>query len=138
MSKYEEEAKKKRITDVYSSTYNNGGWSKRDALPTGDPIGDIVEEEQDIFKPQHIFKIPEEWAKKAEEYHKKMKERSLHPKGKFIMPVEAIPVYGMLDPKHNVEAEACCDKPHRYKNIISQTLKFWSCKNCGADLGDIE
>ena len=32
----------------------------------------------------------------------------------------------------------CCDKPDKYKNIVSKNLKFWSCKNCGADLGDVE
>jgi len=31
----------------------------------------------------------------------------------------------------------CCDSPNKYKNIISSSLKFWCCKNCGADLGDI-
>lgn len=33
---------------------------------------------------------------------------------------------------------SCCDNPDKYKNIISNNLKFWSCRNCGADLGDIE
>lgn len=28
---------------VYSSTYDNGGWSDRDSLPTKDPIGDVDE-----------------------------------------------------------------------------------------------
>ena len=38
---YNEEAKKRRTCPVYSSTYDNGGWSERDRLPEGDPIGDV-------------------------------------------------------------------------------------------------
>jgi hypothetical protein len=30
----------------------------------------------------------------------------------------------------------CCSNPSRYKNGLGK-LRFWSCKNCGADLGDI-
>ena len=33
--------------------------------------------------------------------------------------------------------DKCCPNPHKYKNVISKSLKFWSCSNCGADLGDI-
>jgi len=35
------------------------------------------------------------------------------------------------------DSKNCCSKPSKYKNIISNNLKFWSCSNCGADLGDI-
>jgi len=31
----------------------------------------------------------------------------------------------------------CCDKPDKYENIISRNLRFYSCRSCGADLGDI-
>ena len=37
----------------------------------------------------------------------------------------------------NQKIKTCCKKPDKYKNIISSNLKFWSCRNCGADLGDI-
>jgi hypothetical protein len=40
---------KSRFNDpVYSSTYDNGGWSDRDKLPTGDPIGDVDEPKTDL------------------------------------------------------------------------------------------
>ena len=29
----------------------------------------------------------------------------------------------------------CCSEPKKYKNGMGG-LKFWSCSNCGADLGD--
>ncbi len=32
---------------------------------------------------------------------------------------------------------SCCDSPNKYKNIISNNLQFYACRNCGADLGDI-
>lgn len=30
----------------------------------------------------------------------------------------------------------CCSNPQKYKNGFGRTL-FWSCGNCGADLGDV-
>lgn len=132
MDRLEKEARKRRTSNVYSSTYDNGGWSKRDSIPTGDPIGDVVEKEQDDY-----IDGCEKWKKDQEAYIEMMKKRLLVPKGKLIVPVEAILVYEMFNPKHHIEAEACCDKPNKYKNIISTSLKFWSCRNCGADLGDI-
>lgn len=30
----------------------------------------------------------------------------------------------------------CCSNPKEYKNGIGKMV-FWSCKNCGADLGDV-
>lgn len=38
-----EKYKSRKSEPVYSSTYNNGGWSDRDELPTKDPIGDVDE-----------------------------------------------------------------------------------------------
>lgn len=40
----EEEARKKRTSQVFSNTYKNGGWPDRDSLPVKDPIGDVEEE----------------------------------------------------------------------------------------------
>ena len=72
-------------------------WPSRDNLPTGDPIGDVVEE-----KP------------------------TIHRQGKnFDLGFEA------------VAKKECCESPDKYENIISNSLKFYSCRNCGADLGDI-
>lgn len=34
--------------------------------------------------------------------------------------------------------KTCCDNPQKYKNIISNNMKFWACSSCGADLGDID
>lgn len=34
-------------------------------------------------------------------------------------------------------AKTNCPHNRRYKNIVSANLKFWSCSDCGADLGDI-
>ena len=36
--------------------------------------------------------------------------------------------------KKNTE---CCANPQKYKNGFNNMM-FWSCKNCGADLGDIK
>jgi len=138
MDKLEKDAKKKRTTNVYSDTYDNGGWSKRDVLPTGDPIGDVVESEQEPTTKKELKKYPKPmecktaWAppvgfeKDVQNYIDTMKDRLLVPKGKF------------LDGDFGVSFHTCCEKPQKYKNIISNSLKFWSCKNCGADLGDIK
>lgn len=32
----------------------------------------------------------------------------------------------------------CCEKPKVFKNVVSNNLKFWCCKNCKSDLGDID
>ena len=34
------------------------------------------------------------------------------------------------------QKKSCCSDPKKYKNGIGKML-FWSCKNCGADLGDV-
>lgn len=34
------------------------------------------------------------------------------------------------------QKNSCCSNPKKYKNGIGKML-FWSCKNCGADLGDV-
>jgi len=36
----------------------------------------------------------------------------------------------------NKEKKYCCSNPNKYRNGIGKML-FWSCKNCGADLGDV-
>jgi len=128
MDKLEKEAKKKRSTDVYSNTYDNGGWSKRDALPTGDPIGDVVEEESKDKKPKADFA---KWIEDTKKYNSTMRGRLIVPQGKDLN-IKAEDFYGFP------EIKKCCEKPQKYKNIISNNLKFWACRNCGADLGDVE
>jgi ribosomal protein L37AE/L43A len=34
------------------------------------------------------------------------------------------------------QKNSCCPSPKKYKNGIGKMV-FWSCKSCGADLGDI-
>lgn len=63
---YEDEAKKRRTCPVFSNTYDNGGWSERDALPTGDPIGDVDEKHK----------------KDQENYDNMMASKLLNPEGK--------------------------------------------------------
>jgi hypothetical protein len=36
----------------------------------------------------------------------------------------------------NEKFSSCCNNPQKYKNGMGNML-FWSCKSCGADLGDI-
>jgi hypothetical protein len=64
----DEEARKRRTSNVYSNTYDNGGWSVHDAIPTGDPIGDV----------------PETYKKEDEEFMKMIKSagKHLHPEDK--------------------------------------------------------
>ena len=98
----------------------DNGWSARDALPKGDPIGD-VDEKQDPYVQGY-----KQWEKDTKNYNEMMKNRVLFPSSKnFDVGFE-------IKPKTQ-----CCEKPNKYKNIVSKTLQFYSCKNCGADLGDI-
>lgn len=134
-----------------NSVLCSGDWSERDELPTVDPIGDVVikrptgeeianemvrqlsdkdieprslEEIRGILQktlnPESALKYPTKFIREQEAYHKSLRERGRDVDSKF---------FGTQ--------KDCCEKPNKYKNIISNSLKFWSCKNCGADLGDI-
>jgi hypothetical protein len=125
MSSIEENARKKRTDNVYSSTYDNGGWSKRDSVPTKDPIGDVEEENfrgssdptRYIWTGEPIDVSPT-WTGE---------------------PIDVSPTELNFEKFRGIpEYSPCCKNPKKYKNIISNNLKFWSCKNCGADLGDIK
>lgn len=88
----------------------------------------------------------DQWAVDLEKYNKMMENRVLFPSSKnFDIPFGTVEI----SPKSYKEilegmgfaeskAKTCCNKPNKYKNIISKNLQFYSCKNCGADLGDIE
>jgi hypothetical protein len=110
---------KKTITNannpVYSSTYDNGGWSERDNLPESDPVGDV--ETKSAIAP-----YPKKFYQEQAKYHKELRERGMDNSNKY---------YG-----NNAITEDCCDKPKKYKNVISNSLQFYSCRNCGSDLGD--
>ena len=69
------------------------------------------------------YNTPVHFTKDQETYFEMMRRRLLVPKGKVEEHCE-IPV-------------GCCESPDRYENIVSNNLKFYSCRNCGADLGDI-
>lgn len=122
MSKYDEEAKKKRQNPVYSNTYKNGGWSHQDSLPSNDPIGDVSTGSKDFSTAEY-----RKWEKQYDKFYEELKKRSIHPKDKYC---------SKHDSGVSLSSE-CCSNPDKYKNIVSKSLKFWSCKNCGADLGDI-
>ena len=102
------------------------GWSDRDALPTGDPIGDVDEIIKEIKSRVKAPKgsLEKRWNESQQTYFEMMRERLLNPEGK------------KFDCGYTL-TKKCCSKPDKYKNIISNSLKFYSCKNCGADLGDI-
>lgn len=122
MSKYDEEAKKKRICPVISNTYKNGGWFERDAMPYVDPIGDVVEELNKSLSKDFNGSFCED-----------LKKRCIKPEGKFAGSRNP------MDFNFKIEVSvSCCSNPQKYKNVVSNNLKFWACRNCGADLGDIE
>jgi hypothetical protein len=128
--------KSRKDEPVYSSTYDNGGWPERDSLPTGDPIGDIDERKKthlpDIDmdkKPWDTFNITyDQYKKDMENYINTMKARLLVPQGKMVENKD----FGV----NFCAPKQCCSNPQKHKNIISNSLKFYVCKNCGADLGD--
>lgn len=111
MDKYKEEAKKRRTSNVYSNTYDNGGWSERDSLPTRDPIGDTDEYVEGY----------NEWKKGQEEYERTMKGKLLKPEGK---------VFGAF-----TKPESCCSDPTNHKEVPLVYSVCTVCKVCGADLG---
>lgn len=71
-----EEAKKRRTSDLYG----DGDWSQRDDLPTGDPIGDIVEEEMS----RKMSAAHNRWRLDQENYEKMMRKQLIHPYGKHF------------------------------------------------------
>lgn len=86
---YEDEAKKRRTCPVFSNTYDNGGWSERDSLPTGDPIGDVDEpKKQELDKA--CAEMHEKFVQDQKEYDKMMSSRLVNPNGKFTYNGKAI------------------------------------------------
>lgn len=108
-------------------------WGDQDNLPTGDPIGDIAEPRaaKDVFgndlyldttkKKAGLY--PDKFLKEQAQYHKQLRERGMDNADKYF--------------GNSATPKPCCEKPDKYKNIISNALKFYSCKNCGAALGNI-
>jgi hypothetical protein len=111
MNKYEEEAKKRRTTNVYSNTYDNNDWSERDALPTKDPIGDTDEYVEGY----------DGWKEGQKAYEEAVKGRLLKPEGK---------IFGAF-----TKPESCCSNPENHKEVPLVYSVCKICKVCGADLG---
>jgi hypothetical protein len=83
----EEEARKRRTSSVFSGTYGNGGWSERDSLPSGDPIGDVDEPKNilpiknGVYDP-YVESYKKRFQKDQESYEQTMKGRLINPDGK--------------------------------------------------------
>lgn len=110
----------------------NGGWPERDSIPTSNPIGDIDEKTSSMRKSQSPVDIED--FRGLYEYL----EESLKTKKGEVINLGNIGL--SLDKKvinKKKERIFCCESPDKYKNVISKNLKFWSCRNCGADLGDL-
>jgi hypothetical protein len=140
MRNLEEEARKKRTNPVYLSTYRSSDigpvytaktdWPSRDSIPVdSDPIGDVVTENLDVYIQGKKLNLPVEaayellgsqYSADLSAYNKMMKDNVINPEGKF---------FGNMP-------GACCENQDKYKNIVSKSLQFYSCRNCGADLGD--
>jgi len=119
-------------------------WSSRDELPTEDPIGDeYVESDADRTHREICTRLkyttttriseenktnaglfPDKYYKDQAKYHKSLRDRGMDNTNKYF--------------GNTPEPKTCCDNQDKYENVISKALKFYSCRNCGADLGDIK
>lgn len=104
----------------------NGDWPERDHIPVDkDPIGDIddsLEKQIDYIKRNNEgdFFIKVDKTTKVNQYGETYQTATITRK-----PTNHISVEGNK-----------CTHPNKYKNIISNNLRFWACPDCGADLGD--
>jgi hypothetical protein len=84
-------------------------------------------------KGQWMVNLPPGYAMKEQEYHENMKKNAINPDDKVT--VDATEFI-----KNNLKmrnlGSACCDKPNKQINTAGNT-KFYVCKNCCADLGDV-
>jgi hypothetical protein len=125
-----EKTKSRFNEPVYSATYDNSGWPERDELPTVDPVGDVDESSlaKKTMEAAHALHMPH-LEKDEETYFEMMRRRLLNPEGKNFGKSKAAIL-------KDFDKSGCCSNPQKYKNVISKNLQFYSCKNCGADLGD--
>ena len=92
-------------------------WPTRDNLPKGDPAGDVDPSQDDYLK---------EW----DELMVKASENYKHQLNMTIGYSDCLmPVTNKSDK---------CTHPNKYKNVVSASMKFWYCRDCGQDLGDIK
>lgn len=99
-------------------------WPLRDALPESDPIGDVDPMEQ--------------FEKDDEAYMAYIGNKTRYTGVDRNVAIKLPPGYKVAGFLGNVKPDQCCPNPHKYKNIITNSLKFWVCANCGADLGNID
>jgi len=117
MSKWDMSTSYSKIEDDAKKARTQGG-----KLPSKKDL-ELPQEDSDIAK---LGPIPEHFKIQCDQYHKAMKERLLVPKGKFVdFKITGIEI-----------ARSCCENQKKVKNTAGGT-KFWQCKNCKADLGDV-
>ena len=113
-----EKYKSRKNEPVYSSTYDNGGWPKRDSLPTKDPIGDVDEPDTHVKDALRYATAHQAgWKKDQEIYEASMKPHLLNSEGK---------IFGMSKAAIKEFAKYMGDKPPKAE-CIEKELKC----NCG-------
>jgi hypothetical protein len=122
----EDISKKRRTYPVYSNTYSNSGKINNHKSKINRHNITFKHNYKKNYSPIPNIDLdtPEEYKKDLKKYINTVKERLSVPKGKKI------------DLDVEINTNNCCSKPEKYKNIISNNLQFYVCKNCGADLGD--
>lgn len=105
-------------------------WSERDALPTGDLIGDIDEEvrthaiDSMRYILGHTHNLPKKFVEETKKFHEELRKRG-----------------GDVDKKHygyhyHVKSDTCCDNKENHKKVPLIYSICRVCKVCGKDLGD--
>lgn len=116
----------KVILSFIGRQWDGGGWSCQDDLPESDPIGDV--------DPMEQFKKDDE----AYMYSIQNPKPHEHYTGNHTVKLPEGQTIDFIQLNITIaKPDKCCPNPHKYKNVISNSLKFYSCSNCGADLGDI-
>lgn len=84
-------------------------------------------------KGQWMVNLPPGYTMKEKEYHENMKKRALNPKDKVTTNAAEFIENNL---KMRNLGGACCKNPNKQINTAGNT-KFYVCKNCCADLGDV-
>jgi len=99
----------------------NGGWPKRDEIPTSDPIGDVDESSNRDKETAHTNGYVDgykAWKADMDKYVDTVKDRLLHPKGKLI----DAPEYGV-----DVVKKCDCGTEKTYGKVPLNSHSRW-CK----------
>lgn len=113
-NKYEREAAKRRFYNVYSHSYEERDWSDQDSLPTGDPIGDIDEKQNQN----------EQFKADQEKYMNEMKSRVMFPASKNF-DVEVAPKSVMNSINIYKQKKCNCGVAKAYKNPSLKMHSSW-------------